>query len=147
MNTFDSSEIEGTARSTKLGNELKQLRDNSHLSLATVEGITRISASYIHRLEKSERTPSLKILHALALCYGVNLSELIKTALADERASDIINQPISHSTRHSIIELIKVTSLNNLDYFDSLQGIKTLAVASQNFLNSVKNDGIGPKLT
>lgn len=147
MNTLKGSEIEEVTRSTKLGEKLRQLRDDCHCSLQTVESITRISASYIFRIEKSERTPSIKILHALSLCYGVELSELIKIALYDEEMSDIGNQPISHSTRHSLIELIKVTSLNNIDYFDTIQGIKTLAVVSQNFLDSVRRDEIDSNIT
>jgi len=60
-----------------VGQRLKSLRQQQHLSLAALSAVTGISASTLSRLESGGRKPTLELLLALARAYQVPLDDLV----------------------------------------------------------------------
>lgn len=69
------------AISKEFGAYIKEIRDRNGYSLKEVEEMTKISASYINRIEKGERNaPSYPIIEKLAQAYNVPVHDLLKSA-------------------------------------------------------------------
>ena len=73
----------------KLGAYIHHLRTQRKMSLQDVEKLTGVSASYIYRIEKSERKmPSFPIVEKLAQAFDVPTEELLKMATAGQKPSN-----------------------------------------------------------
>lgn len=70
-----------SAKNTSLGKTLKDLRENSKLTLRTVEDISGISNAYLSQLENDKiKKPAADILHKLADVYKVDFNDLLSLA-------------------------------------------------------------------
>lgn len=62
---------------TQLGDELRRLRTDQGLSLRALAAKTGISNPYLSQIERGEKTPSPRILRALATPLGVTEAHLL----------------------------------------------------------------------
>lgn len=71
--------------SEDFGAYIRHLRQRKGLSLNEVEQQSKVSASYISRLENGDRvSPSFPFMEKLANCYGVPVLDLCKSALQNK---------------------------------------------------------------
>lgn len=63
---------------TKFAKRLKALRLEKNLSQEELASLCGIDRTYIGRLERLERKPSLKIIQKIADGFGIELTELLK---------------------------------------------------------------------
>ncbi len=60
----------------EFGQRLKKLREEKGISLRKLEQLSEVDFSQIHRIEKGETNPSLKIIRALALALSATSQDL-----------------------------------------------------------------------
>lgn len=59
------------------GKHLKQIRENSKISLRKLDQLSEVDYSQIHKIEKGISAPSLTTLNALAKALKITLAELV----------------------------------------------------------------------
>lgn len=101
---------EGVVVNEHVGQILKKLRKEKHITLQEAADAVGCSASYIHRLENNTRkNPSIKMATQLAVFYDVDLSEFSGTI---SRA----DTELSTELENAIVSMKKgLAMLNRLD--------------------------------
>ena len=85
----------------ELGKYLKRMRSKLDYSLAEVEKMTGVSASYIQRLETGDRmAPSIPIMQSIASAYGIEMEDILNVSATERMMKDIY--AVMHSTDLSI---------------------------------------------
>jgi len=84
----------------KLGNELSKARKGASVSLEAVAGPAKISAAYLHKLERGVvDSPSPRVLARLAVALRVSYLHLMKLAgyLDEEQLAQArLREPLAH---------------------------------------------------
>lgn len=61
-----------------IGNVIRKLRNQNHLTIAEVSNLAEISAGMLSRIERADVSPSLEILEKIAMSLGVPISAFFK---------------------------------------------------------------------
>ena len=103
--------------SEEIGERIKKARKEKKLSLAELGSMVNISASYIYRIEKGERScVSLNILKLLATTLEIDFGELIE--------DDTIKKDIEW--KKFVVEIFQKTFKSNLTESQKLEQIKII---------------------
>ena len=88
-----------TDLSTKLAQRLKQLRQESHMSLDQLAERSGVSRASLSRLEKADVSPTAEVLGKLCAAYGLPMSRLL--AMVEDEFSPLVfasNQEVWHDS-------------------------------------------------
>jgi len=103
--------------SEEIGERIKKARKEKKLSLAELGSMVNVSASYIYRIEKGERScVSLNILKLLATALEIDFGELIE--------NDTIKKDIEW--KKFVVEIFQKTFKSNLTESQKLEQIKII---------------------
>ncbi len=87
------------ARKTLLGQKIRRLRQERHLTQQQMAGELGISASYLNLIEHDERPVTVSLLLKLGEKYGVDLNALTDDAERQLAAGDSSKQLVIYEAR------------------------------------------------
>lgn len=84
-----------------IGEEIKQLRKASAVTLAQLSDATSLSQGYLSQVERGKSSPSVKALHSISRALGVNISWFFK---APEGTDDDLSNIVVRKEKRRRIE-------------------------------------------
>jgi len=93
--------MEAKLKLTSFGEVLRNLRENSELTLREVAAIVEIDPSLLAKIERNQRQPSKNLITNIANFFKIDEKELHLTILSDQIAYKIIDEDAD-------VEILKV---------------------------------------
>jgi transcriptional regulator with XRE-family HTH domain len=103
-----------------IGEQLRTMRENAHLSLREVANKIRIDTSLLGKIERNERQPTKEQIKQVATFFKVNEKNLIKEMLSDQIANRIIEEEADLDTLKVAEEKVEYLKKQN-DYRQNLK--------------------------
>lgn len=96
-----------------VGRAVKLCRSQRGWTLAELRKRTGIAASHLSMIERNDRDPSLKVMHTLAVAFGMPLNVLVFLA-AEPNDLTGINDELKEKLSHAALELLRLPTTGNL---------------------------------
>lgn len=119
----------------KFGERIKELREAKGMSLKDLEHVSGVTSSYVHRIEKGLRKPSVEKIEKLADALDADFKELLDLL----NIGFILNDKNEKKNETDLIKLIKSKQYK-------INGIQ-LSDEKQSLLNEILNEIINEKWT
>lgn len=91
--------------SSKLGNRIKELREDQQIGLRELGRIVEVSAMHISNIEKGNRSASVELIQKIAKALSTDQDELL--ALSNQVAPDIAQ--VINSNAQSVPSFLRAT--------------------------------------
>jgi transcriptional regulator with XRE-family HTH domain len=124
----------------QIGNYLRNLRNQKHLTLRDVEGQSGASGSYLSQVEQGKRQPSADLLRKIAPAYGASIRELLEIA-------GYLNEPEVRMSDQDRVEWAFKCVVSDPDYrFGTSLGPQGLTLEAKRFIVEMYEKATGRKL-